>query len=250
MSFRLGRLILLVFAMQAFLMPYASGTSKIAFTGRAFDPASDKLLYTEQYVVSVNNTGRYEEATVTYVDPKGKVFAEKKLRYGEVEISPELEFEDHREKSKLKVSFTSPDQLILATTIGGKTDTKKVGKDKKLPSVVDAGFDRFVLENWGDLLNRKRVPFEFLALTRGELMDFTIALEKQTEKTVVFAIKPNNWLVGLLLDPILLTYDKDNRLLLEFKGVTNIERWTKEGSSTGENHIAVIRYEYHEPPRP
>lgn len=45
------------------------------------------------------------------------------------------------------------------------------------------------------------------------------------------------------MDSIILTYDINNRRLLRFEGLTNMEM-VESGRGTGKNHVARIEYFY------
>ena len=88
---------------------------------------------------------------------------------------------------------------------------------------------------------------DFLALTRAQYIGFElkpIESEKAEKKgLMILSLQPSNFLIRLVMDPIILSYDLETMRLLRFEGLTNIERVNK-GKGLGENYIARIEYSY------
>ena len=89
----------------------------------------------------------------------------------------------------------------------------------------------------------KKLRFGFLALTRGEFISFYIQQADLSDEFLELKIKPKNWLVSMLVDPIYLQYQRSDRLLKEFRGVTNIRALSK-GRVSEDNYQARIEYQY------
>ena len=47
------------------------------FVGRAYEPDTGLLLYTEKHSIQLNEAGQYQAAKVVYRDSQGELFAEK-----------------------------------------------------------------------------------------------------------------------------------------------------------------------------
>lgn len=216
--------------------------SELQFIGKAYSLDNDELLYTESHKISLGPQGAYQKSTVQYKDPNGVLIAYKTLNFQTDFLQPELRFADERDGASIQVQ-NHKDYLDFLTKEREEYKLKKVDISKKKTSIVDAGFDRFVVENWDALVTGKKLPFEFFALTRGEYITFNIKRRALSDEYLDLEITPNNWLIKVLMKPIQLRYDRSSRLLKEFKGVTNIRAMTDQGLSD-DNYRARIQYEY------
>lgn len=213
------------------------GSGIVQFEGRAYDLETEDLLYIEKHRITTNVQGQYLSGQVDYVLPGGRKIAHKSLNFSDHLFAPKLSFVDQRFNDVIRLSGDAKGFLIELSASG---ETKKYQiKPKKADFVADAGFDRYVLKNWGDLLSGERLAFDFVALTRGELIRFRIEKINQDEQQVEFEIRPDNWLIRLLVEPIALSYDMSTRRLAGYSGVTNIR--DAQGS---DNYKARIEYIY------
>lgn len=224
------------------LASVAQGNNILEFQGNAYDPETSQLIYIEKHRVLLNQEGRYLSSTVEYQTPKGVLFAEKQVDYADSLIAPSFTFNDFRVDRK--VSVVRGDQSIYLNSDNGASETtKKVAVEASKPVVVDAGFDRFIYENWQRLLETKDLSFAFLAIPRAKLVNLDVIEKTRTKDTVVYRITPSNFFYRLLVDPIELTYDLKNKQLLRFEGLTNIAK-SENGKVKDDNYVAVINYRY------
>ena len=138
---------------------------------------------------------------------------------------------------------TQKNVVDLTSGYDSLVDSSKVEIENLERAVVDAGFDLLVLKYWDKLLNDQKVEFDFLALTRASFYRFALKKEMIKESEVIFSLRPSSFLLGLIVDPIRLTYDVNSKRLMRFEGITNIEK-VLNGMPTGNNYIARIEYQY------
>lgn len=221
-------------------------TELLRFEGRALDPETQALLYIENHQVLIDETGNYLSSYVTYVDPYGKVFAEKTLDFSGSQLAPDLMFHDKRNDERVTVSVKTSDDakpyIRILIEQDGKRDESMV-TIKTSDVVIDAGFDRLLATQWQQLRKHKELDFSFLAITRSELIKFEAIEEDAQLGRVNVELHPRNFFIDLLMKPISLEYDPDTQRLLRFKGLTNIEQY-QDGKRTYDNYIADIYYQY------
>lgn len=218
----------------------------LRFEGRALDQKSQALLYVEKHAVTMNDDGRYLTAQVEYIDPNGQVFASKMVDYSQSQFTPDFSFNDLRSDQRINVSLvdqlsSEPMLRIMMQSKGEQQESRVEVEDSA--TIVDAGFDRFIFENWAALRSAKKMDFSFLAITRAQLINFEV-VEKDTEAgRVILELHPRNFFISLLVKPITLEYDKLTKRLMSFKGLSNIEQY-KDGRPTNKNYLADIYYQY------
>jgi len=219
---------------------------EVRFIGYAKSPSNGELLYQEKHSIVYSSHGQRLSSEVQYFSPDGKLFAEKSLSYGAEPTVPTMAFFDHRIAQSILVKKQS-DSVLVENVVNGDTEKTDVSDSDDLPMVADAGFDMFMVSHWQSLMAGKKHTMDFLAITRGQFIEFEIVKTHEAEKTVSFELKPSSFLISMLVDPIVLTYDKSTANILYYKGLTNIEKaeLTADGwYATGDNHVAVIEYEY------
>lgn len=212
----------------------------LAFKGKALDPDSLKLLYTEEHLVEIDG-GDYLRASVSYKDPRGGLIASKNLEFADAPYAPKLRFLHTGSRREYITDYV--DQGLQLKTKGSSADTAvnlPLGTNK-LPIVVDGGFDRFLIGRWADLLLGEELSFEFLVLDRGTTMRFDLVYTGEKGDIRYFEIRPSSWFVSLLMSPIKLEYSNKHRRLERYHGITNIRTGTMD-----ENYTALIEYEYYD----
>lgn len=230
------------FAFLALLSTIVQSSNILEFEGRAYDVVTEQFLYLEKHTIMLDQAGNYASSSVQYLDEKGDVFASKQVSYETSLTAPSFTFYDYRTNSQVTVQNREK-SIKLTSKIGIVETTKNVNLAKDAGLVVDAGFDRFIYENWENLLQNKDVSFAFLAISRAMFVSLDVIEKQRTEDSVVYQMQPSNFFLSLLVDPIELTYNLKSQRLTRFQGLTNIAK-SKNGEVLNDNYIAVIQYEY------
>ena len=182
--------------------------------GTAYDSNSGSLLYTERHFCSDDKTS----CNIEYSDALGTVIAEKKLDYSLSLISPALTMLDYRQDLEINVLAGASEGMV-----------------------VDAGFDNYVRSKWDELLSGRDVDFSFLVVGLDKPLNMRARREISEScgaEEVCLSIGMNSWLLGMLVDPIELSYSQDSQQLLRFSGVSNIK------GAAGETLSVDILYQY------
>jgi hypothetical protein len=217
---------------------------ELSFTGVATDVETGELAYTERHQIKLNEQGEYMASSVRYLGPDGQVFALKELDFSSGLLSPTLEFIDPRTDQRFSTRKTDGD-LVLKTVESGEETIDRIEAELDNTLVVDAGFDQLLLSHWESLIAGEEKAFDFLALTRGSTIEFEVALVDLSGDLARFKVEPANWVINLLVDPIILDYDVESRRLVRYEGITNIAK-----VGTDRNYSAVIEYSYDDEPSP
>ncbi|MEH6592581.1 MAG: hypothetical protein V7746_20105 [Halioglobus sp.] len=182
--------------------------------GTAYDQQSGHFLYIEQHFCSADS----HLCTVEYRDSFGAIIAQKRLDYSQSLISPGLVMNDYRQ------------DIEVTVPAGNRNDT-----------VVDAGFDNYVRSKWDELFSGDAVRFPFLVLG----FDKPLKMRADRDETpdcgddkLCLSVSLDSWILGMLTDPIELSYTRDTRKLARFSGVSNIK------GDAGEALMVDIHYQY------
>jgi hypothetical protein len=223
---------------------------QFSFVGTAYaienEDRPEMVLYTEHHRIFKNDLGEYVKGKVEYRDAEGELIAVKELSFSSMQTLPELRFDDLRTRNGFETKnelAEKKSRVRLVSQEGSSIEINSVEIDKPGRSVVDAGFDLFVLNNWEALLKGEKVRLDFLALTRASFYGFYLKTQSVADEQVVIELKPSSFFLNMLIDPIVLTYDLKTKRLLRFQGLTNIEK-VINGKAKGENYLARIEYVY------
>ena len=181
--------------------------------GTAYDPDSDQILYLEHHYCDQAKLA----CSVFFLRPTGDLIASKTLDYRTSKQAPTLWFYDYRFGNELNLVPQDP------------------------AWIVDSGFDNFLRSQWPAITNGDNISFSMHLLGRDKPLDMIAkptdaALCPDSRYCVDVAL--DSWLLGRLLSPIQLDYDRGTRNLLRFRGLSNLP------SDAGKKQWVDIRYLY------
>jgi hypothetical protein len=215
-----------------------TGATDLTFAGYARDIKTQQLLYVEAH--AVRNAGQADEQRVVqYRCPKGEaVFARKELRYGARREEPEFTLQDARSGFLEGLEQTARGYEVFERR-GPQARIERRSVPANVAVVSDAGFDEFVRNHWVELEAGKAVRFSFLVPSRLDYMTFKV--KKHHEATIegqaASVIRLNlSGLLGWFLPYIEVSYRKSDRVLMRYKGLTNIR------DTAGDNLTAQIDF--------
>lgn len=205
--------------------------------GYAYAAGSGSLLYSEHHQEWWKE-GRILRDTVTYRDADGNIIGEKHVDFRSRESAPGFLLRNirtgHAEgaaaaSNKLEVSFRRNQGAPL----------KKGALDLPENAIVDAGFDRFVENNWESLMRGETFVRPFLVPSRLQFIDFRIRRvdDGSEPERATFEMAIDAALLRLFAPAIRVIYDTRSRTLLEYDGVSNIR------NGQGENLDVEIRFD-------
>lgn len=231
------RPLIVSFALMAAALPAVA--QDFRFTGTA-TTGSGNVIYEERHAVDGTCEGgifRPRQHEVAYHKPGSEEsFARKSLEYEASVLRPTVDFLQPTFDEKMKITYPEPDTLVINwQTPGG--DSERFQVEYPPNTVVDAGFDNFVRQNWQSVLAGNPVEFRFLGPTRGEHYPFVLERveNEQIDAEHVVQIRPTGMVLRFLVDPIVLGYNNSGALS-DYLGLTNIRK------NQDENYTAHIRY--------
>jgi hypothetical protein len=174
---------------------------------------------------------------VAYHKPDGnESFARKVLEYEASVLRPIVNFVQPTFDEAMEITYPEPETLVIKwRTPAG--DSKQFQVEYPDNTVVDAGFDNLVRQNWQRVVAGESVDFRFLGPTRGEHYGFVIepVTSNEVEADHVVQLRPTGMVLRFLVDPIVLGYNR-NGALTDYYGLTNIRK------NQDTNYTAHIRY--------
>lgn len=167
--------------------------------GEASDPDSGEIIYREMHYCSTDAL----LCTVFYEDETGQPIARKQLDYSRDLLAPTLHVEDYLQQQE----FSAGPQ------------------DYAEGVVVDAGFDNFIRLQWKAIAAGDSVKFPLLIAGRDKPLPMRAASDPRgicQETQLCVQVRLDSWLLGKLVPPIDLTYERGSQRLLRYRGISNI----------------------------
>lgn len=201
------------------------------FVGKAYDPDSGELLYTEEHSLERDADGLPQQETVLYKTPGGDTLAQKDMTYW------------RPARPAYRLTVTEPDRTEVVEPEAEGVSVASVESafldwSDERNYVIDGGFHYFILEHFDTLLEGDSVEFQFLAPTRTRWLGLRLRPVEQTDGRLLLELNVRNRLLSLIISDIELTYDTETRRLLRYDGLTNLPR------PGGGNYNATIEYDY------
>ena len=185
---------------------------------------------------------------VRYWSADGEPVSHKAVNPSAIATIPDIDFVDYRRSDGFSIRssadsvdvkrFDFSDPPVYAKR-KMKTDAQVALKNTV---VVDAGFDRYVLQNWQKLIDGKSGRFSFLQIGKARLVPLKIELTEcsveMSAESVCFRLNIANRLLKRFVKPIELAYDRQSKRLLRFAGLGPLK------NSKGKGMTVDIRYKY------
>jgi hypothetical protein len=184
---------------------------------------------------------------VIYRDDADSMIARKLLDYRSGATTPSFVQQNFYSSEVIEVELRD-EEVRMAVIDAASSEAKKITTEKaddKLPVVIDAGFDEFVRSNWDSLLEGEKKHFMFPFAEKSSLLELRIkrsGCSYETTSDQCFKLELSNWLVRMLVAPIELGYDPEQRRLVRYRGLSNI------GDGKGNGLVVDIRYLYQDLP--
>lgn len=229
------------FIIAALLPALAAGPAAAVdqvFTGYARDIETRRLLYVElHFVRGAGAIG--EQRVVLYRCANGtEVFARKELQYGAVREEPTFIMVDGRSGYTEGLRRTAQGLEVFQRP-AGTAPMRSARVPQNVAIVADAGFDEFVRRHWDELEAGRTLRFPFLVPSRLDFLTFKVRKhhEETIEGAAASVIRLNlSGVLGWFLPYIEVSYRKSDRVLMRYKGLTNIR------DSKGDNIVAQIDF--------
>ena len=187
-------------------------------TGEARDPRSGRLVYCE-YHLPENGS----ERRVLYYSPAGHRIAEKELN-GLNSTVPGVSQQDYRHGEERSVN-PSGGQVQLRYRKSANSDWQIAHLPTAEVEVADAGFDKFVRDNWKQLAGGQTVSFTFASPLHGRsvrLRAQQVACRQPGNDSLCLQVDLAQPLLRMFAGDLYLVYQRPTRRLSLFEGVVNL----------------------------
>lgn len=203
----------------------AAALETVRYRAAARDLRTGEALYTEHHVERWVG-GAPVTGEVEYRDPEGRTFARKRLDYRPGAAAPDFELVDQRSGFR-EGAVREPEGvgMFVQPEGGAPVSRRTVVPPGGADVVIDAGFHRFVVSRWDELMTGRPVEVAFAVPSEGRFFRFRIVVAGAGTfrglPVVKLRMKPASLFLRAFVDPVQLTYGRDGRLWV-FEGTTNL----------------------------
>ncbi|MEG2803127.1 hypothetical protein [Stenotrophomonas sp.] len=190
--------------------------------GRAYAPASGRLLYRETHWLQGPPSAR--SRLVLYRCADGRPFARKWMTPQGSAQTPDFAFEDARSGYQEGLQGSAATRTVY---VREDARAARVSRALAIPpdAVVDAGFDAAVLGHWDALQAGRSVAFQFLLPSRQRLVPLRLqrsgAVTWQGQPAEQLQMRLDAWF-GFAVPAVTLVYARQSPRLLQFTGTGNV----------------------------
>ncbi|HPG94750.1 MAG TPA: hypothetical protein PLR28_09380 [Dokdonella sp.] len=192
------------------------------YEGTAFDPAG-RALYTESHW----NRGSADDNTrvILFKCPDGKAFARKHVEDAGEAQAPLFELDDHRSgyREGVRKAANGKREVFVRRSRDQPEQTALIASKPGL--VIDAGFDRFIVRHWDELVAGGKQRVEFLLPSRMRTYSFVLnplgADSIDGVPVQRFRLELDAWF-RFVVPSIDVAYASDTKFIREYAGVSNI----------------------------
>lgn len=234
----------LKFALPAALLALSwtafGAPATLRFHGYAYDLKTSRYLYTEVHEQKIEGE-RWLGGSITYIAPDGSLIGKKTMDFTQDPFIPVYRLELKPGGGYVEgISAIGADRIEMYKK--GYKDSAEQRETVKRPeaTAADSGFHSYIRAHFAELMSGKKVRFNFGVAGNLDVYKFRARrIEDGTfENKLVarFRVEPDT-LLRLLVDALELSYDTEQRKLLEYHGVSNLH-----DPSTGDAYDVRIIY--------
>lgn len=228
----------------AFAWSGVAAAETLAFYGYAYDLKSGRYLYTEVHHQHVED-GHWLGGTIRYYSPDATLIAEKTLNFDDDPYIPVYHF-DVKSDGYSEAITAVGEQVAMEKRSTRKDPLKQKQIAHVQPMAADSGFHALLVANFAALMDHKTLSFTLGVAGNLDAYHFRAKRIDDTtfegKPAVRFRVEPDS-ILRWFVDPLVVTYDPQQKKLLEYQGVANIPN-----PDTGKPYVARIAY-YSTPPK-
>jgi len=195
------------------------------YSNKAFNLKDGKFLYSEFHEEKFNGD-KIAEIVTKYKGPKNNLLSERILTFTGDLKKPKFVLKDFRSGYIEGSELLQNNQVRVYTRESFEDKLEEKTLKVEEPFVIDGGLTYFFRENWERLLNNETIEFNFIAPAKLDYFRFRVSknsiVSVGNRKGMQLKLEINSFFLRAFVAPILITYALDNREILSYKGISNV----------------------------
>jgi hypothetical protein len=199
------------------------------------------IAYKESHKVTFDDKRNVLKSFSEYKKPDGTMLGTITSDYTKKLTSPEHTFKNFRDGSSHGVRLNGDNYILFMKEKNKPEETKTFsGKkfDKNALVVGSQGLHYYLVKNLNEVKKKDELALKFLIPGKLDYYSFYLTTEKESETTIDFKIRIDNFFLNLFAPSLEMKYDKKNGNLLTYSGLSNIP------DEDGEMQNVSIIYDY------
>lgn len=209
------------------------------YTSEARNLENNKAIYTEFHKEEYSE-GKIETSITKYNDLNNNLISERIMEFGEDLIKPDFILKDYK-SGYIEGAEVVGSNLIRVFT---RTDSSSEMEEKFLtveePYVIDGGLTYFFIKHWDSLIKGETVEFNFITPSKLDYFSFRVYKDSLTtvgeREGMQLKLEPSSFIIRAFVDSIIIVYALDNKEILYYKGISNIN------DENGKSYSVIIDY--------
>ena len=195
------------------------------FSSGAYDLKSGSPLYREFHEEKFSGNSISESIT-RYKDLNNNIIAERLMTFGSDATKPKFILKDFRNGYVEGAEVISGGRVKVYTRENSDEPLEEKILQVNQPFVIDGGLTYFFLNNWERLMRGETIKFNFITPAKLDYFQFRVSkngiIEIGGRKGMQVKLEINSFILRAFVDPIYVTYDIENKNILHYKGISNI----------------------------
>ncbi|HET6725971.1 MAG TPA: hypothetical protein VFH85_08200 [Gammaproteobacteria bacterium] len=187
-------------------------------------PGEQKLLFNFHRKATRDDSTLHVVRTYTY--PDGRVAAVEKATYKDGQLAGyEMDEKQTGDHGSLKIdgdAYAGKGTVHFSYTHNGDTDTDS--EQLSGPTVINETITAYIDKHWNELMDGKTVNIRYLVIPRLETVGFSLSKVGEANwsgrQVVNIKMDPSSFFIGLLVDPVYFTFDKNTGEFIQYTGRT------------------------------
>ncbi len=195
------------------------------FSSGAYDLKTGSPLYREFHEEKFAGNAIAESVT-KYKDLNNNVIAERQMTFGTDATKPKFILRDFRSGYIEGAEVIADGRVKVFTRENSNEPLEEKILQVNSPFVIDGGLTHFFLRNWEKLMKGETIKFNFITPAKLDYFQFRVSkngiIDIEGRKGMQVKLEINSFILRAFVDPIYVTYDIENKNILHYKGISNI----------------------------
>jgi hypothetical protein len=201
---------------------------------------NDQVVYREFHEVNYDKKNKLIKSKTTYKAPDGTPLSELESDFSESHSLPAHTLKDFISKRTYGIRYENNEGIMF------HKNPEEIEKTNPVPAQSDdellvaaEGLHYYILENFELVMSEQKIPIKFILPSVFDYCRFNLQVEKEMPDEIVeFSVKIKSFWLKLFAPKMILRYNKAQKKLLYYKGLSNIR------DKNGDRQVVEINYSY------
>ena len=234
------RRLFVAFIFCLFNLSYSSNafSKTIRYFGEA--RKNDQIVYSESHEVTYDKKNKLLKSKTLYKAPDGTTLSELESDFKESHSLPAHTLKDFTSKRTSGIRYENNEGIMFHQNPEENEKTKPTPLQSEDELFVAAeGLHYYILENFDLVMSEQKIPIRFILPSVFDYFRFNLQVEKETPDGITeLSVKIKSFWLKLFAPKMILRYNKAQKKLLYYKGLSNIR------DKNGNRQVVEINYSY------